>query len=278
MEATPSHSLMAKINAVRAQLSGFDKVVVAFSGGVDSTLLLALALEQLGEHCLAVTTVSPSLASHERAAAERMAAQLGARHRLIETAELELESYASNPPDRCFYCKDALFAQLAQIAKQDAGAVLLFGANADDASDKFRPGHRAAHKHGAVAPLLDAQLTKHEIRQASRWLRLETWNKPQLACLASRIPYGTRISAERLAQIEQAEAALLDLGFVDVRVRYHDDIARIEVGSDELSRFSDPKLRQSVAEAIHGAGFRYATVDLDGFRSGRLNEALTPTD
>lgn len=263
-----------KLEVARASLATLPHALVAFSGGVDSTLLLRLAVDALGDRCLAVTALSPSFPPWERSEVEQLVQLLGARHRFVETRELEREEYLRNPPERCFHCKAELLQTLRQLREAAVDSALLIGANADDQLDPHRPGQRAAVAAGARAPLAEAGLTKDEVRAISRALGLPTWDKPQLACLASRFPYGTRISADRLRQVAQAEQALREAGFRDVRVRFHDDIGRIEVGVDELVRFADPQLRTAVAAAVRAAGFRYAVLDLDGFRSGRLNDAL----
>jgi uncharacterized protein len=267
-------ALRVKLARAREIIGESGAALVAFSAGVDSTLLLKLAAEVLGPRCEAVTTLSPSFPPWERAEATRLAQQLGVAHRFVESRELEQEAYASNPSDRCFYCKQELFALLRGLARERGGAALLFGANADDYAGDHRPGHRAAEAADARAPLAEAGLSKAEVREASRLLGLPTWDKPQLACLASRFPYGTRITAEGLRQVAAAEEAVRGEGFFDVRVRFHGDVARIEVGEGELARFSDEERRRRVAAAVRGAGFRYAALDLDGFRSGRLNDAL----
>jgi len=267
-----------KLEAARASLAALPHALVAFSGGVDSTLLLRLAVDTLGDRCLAVTALSPSFPPWEQSEVERLVQLIGARHRYVETRELEREDYVRNPPDRCFHCKAELLQTLQCLGEVAADRVLLIGANADDQLDPHRPGQRAATAAGARAPLAEAGLTKDEVRAVSRALGLPTWDKPQLACLASRFPYGTRISEARLRQVALAEQALRQAGFRDVRVRFHDDIGRIEVGVDELARFTDPQLRATLAAAVRSAGFRYAALDLDGFRSGRLNDALVRGD
>ncbi|MFH1807894.1 MAG: ATP-dependent sacrificial sulfur transferase LarE [Pseudomonadota bacterium] len=276
---TADGTLQRKMEAARRIIADLGPVVVAFSGGVDSALLLRLAVASGAGPCLAVTARSPSLAQAELDDAVRVAAEMGARHVVVQTHELERTGYTANATDRCYHCKTELFSVLRRIAEEAGGATMLYGANVDDLLATHRPGQRAAAELGARAPLAEAGFTKFEVREASRQLGLSTWNKPQLACLASRFPYGTIINAERLQQIERAEAVVRDQGFFDVRVRYHGDVARLELGMEELSRLLEPTLRRAVVEGVRAAGFAFVTVDLEGFRSGRLNEvvpALSP--
>jgi len=252
---------------VRARRSA----VVAFSGGVDSTLVLQIAREELGERVVALTAVSPSLAPREREAAERLARQIGVEHLLVPTAELADPDYVRNGPDRCYHCKSELYAICRRVADERGLEAILDGFNADDLGD-HRPGRRAGLERGVVSPLLEAGLTKAEIRAWSRQLGLPTWEKPQLACLASRIPYGTPVTVDRLEQVARAEEALQDLGFRVLRVRHHGEVARLELGEEELGRlFGDAELRARVEERVKAAGFRFVAVDLEPFRSGRMN-------
>jgi uncharacterized protein len=271
--------LASKVAALRAIVGELPGAIVAFSGGVDSSLLAAVAAELLGDRALAVTGVSPSLAPSERAEARAVAGRIGIRHREIETQEFARPAYVENSPQRCFECKDELFGLLAALASEDrpAGlgdAVVLDGANADDAGD-FRPGRRAAAAHGVRSPLAEAGLAKSEVRALARQLALPTWDKPAMACLASRVPYGSPVTPEKLAQIAAAEAALRALGFRELRVRHHDQVARVELAAAELPRaFAEPTRGELVA-AVKQAGFAYVTVDLEGFRSGAMNEVLS---
>jgi uncharacterized protein len=248
-------------------------VVVAFSGGVDSALLLKLAHEALGSRCVALTAVSPSLPERERADARAIAGNIGAEHLWIETNELDRPGFAENPTNRCYFCKSELFEHCFEASERLGLPTVLYGATADDVGD-HRPGMAAARERGARAPLLEVGLGKEEIRALSRHLGLATWNKPAMACLSSRFPYGTSIDAERLGRVERAEEALRREGFRELRVRFHDDVARIEVAREEWLRLTEPELRDRVAAAIREAGFRYVALDLEPFRSGRLNEAL----
>jgi uncharacterized protein len=243
------------------------RVVVAFSGGVDSTFLLAAAVECLGENALAVTGVSPSLAAGEREEAEVLAKRLGARHRWIETGEMEQAGYVANASDRCYFCKADLFKRLQAVARAEGYAWVVEGANLDDLGD-LRPGRQAAREHGVRSPLLEVGLDKAAIRALSRALGLPTWEKPAMACLASRIPHGTPVTIERLSQVERAEAALRSLGFRSVRVRHHEAIARIELPPDERASLLDPTIGGEAVRAIKAAGYQYVVLDLEGYRPG----------
>ncbi len=258
-------------------LRSLEGAVVAFSGGVDSTLLLSLAREALGDRCVALTAVSPSLPAREREEARELARDLGARHLWLESAELDRPGFADNPTNRCYFCKSELFDLCFDTADRLTLPAVVYGATADDLGD-HRPGMGAARERGARAPLLEADLGKDEIRALSRHRGLRTWNKPAMACLSSRFPYGTSIDAERLEQVEKAEDALHAEGFRNLRVRYHGEVARVELARDEWLRLTDPETRDRVAAAIRAAGFRYVALDLEPFRSGRLNETVLGAD
>jgi pyridinium-3,5-biscarboxylic acid mononucleotide sulfurtransferase len=265
----------SKLEALRAQLKGFGSALVAFSGGVDSTFVLHLAREQLGGRAVALTAISASVAPEEAKEAQALAQQLGAAHVLVNSNELADPRYAANPTNRCYFCKSELYA-LCEAKQQELGlAVVLDGFNADDTRD-HRPGHQAARERAVRSPLAEAGLTKAEIRAWSKQLGLPTWEKPQLACLASRLPYGTAVTSERLVQVGAAERAVKALGFRNFRVRYHGEVGRLEVAADELPRLFDAALREQVNQALKAAGFTYVALDLEPFRSGRLNDSLKP--
>jgi uncharacterized protein len=249
---------------------------VAFSGGVDSSFLLKEALDALGaDKVLAVLGVSPSLATSEQNAAQALAADLGAPLRLLETNELADENYASNPSNRCYFCKNELYVHLRRVAAEEGIAVIVDGTNADDRSD-HRPGALAAREQSVDSPLLEAGMGKAEIRALSQALGLPTWDKPEMPCLASRIPYGQRVDPDKLRQIEQAESCLRELGLLGGRVRHHGDIARIELPPLDLPRLAEADVRARLTAGVRRAGFSYVTVDLEGYRRGRLNERVEP--
>ena len=258
-----------KLAGARERISACGSAVVAFSAGVDSTFVLAVAREVLGERAFALTAHSPSVPQAERAEARALAARLGARHLERESQEQDDPGYVANGSDRCYHCKRELYRLCAEAARELGAAAILDGFNADDRLD-HRPGHRAAEEALVRSPLAEAGLSKLEVRAWSEAYGLPTWDKPQMACLASRIPYGTPVTPERLAQIERAEAALRALGLRDLRVRHHGDVGRVEVGDGEMqAAFAR---RAEVAAAVKAAGFRVAALDLEPFRSGRLNE------
>jgi uncharacterized protein len=247
------------------------QAVVCFSGGVDSSYLLAEAVGVLGDGALALTAVSPSLAPEEGADARRLAQELGARHLLVETHELDDPRYAANPVNRCYFCKTEMYGTAVTHAGRLGIAHILDGFNVDDRGD-HRPGRKAAHEYGVRSPLDELGFTKAEIREGARRLDLPVWDKPALACLSSRFPYGTRITPERLTQVARCERVLRRLGFRIYRVRYHGEMARIEVGSEELARLAAGEVREEVLRQFRAAGFRYVTADLQGYRTGSLNE------
>jgi pyridinium-3,5-biscarboxylic acid mononucleotide sulfurtransferase len=254
-------------------LRGLDSLAVAFSGGVDSTLLGWAAREALGERAVLVTADSESYAEGELEEARQLAARIGLRHVVIETRELDNPEYAANPPNRCFFCKDELFSRLEALARAEGLRHVVYGATVDDLGD-HRPGMSAARQRGVRAPLIDAGLGKAEIRDLSRAFQLPTWDKPAMACLSSRFPYGTPITAEKLRQVDRAEAAVRALGFRSFRVRHHGDIARLEVAREEMARLWEDGRADLIAERLGELGFIHVTLDLRGFRSGSLNEAL----
>ena len=262
-----------ELGRLRSILRTFDSVIVAYSGGADSAFLADVAHEALGGRVLAVTAVSPSLAPDEREAAARLAADRGWRHREVETFELERSEYVRNEPDRCYHCKTELFETLAGLVAAEPGTVVLVGTNLDDEGD-YRPGQTAARERGVRAPLREAGLTKDAVRALSRARGLPTWNKPASACLASRIAYGVEVTPERLDRVGRAEAFLRSLGFSQLRVRDHGDLARIEVPAEEVERLSADDVRKAVATFLRDLGFTYVTADLEGFRSGSMNAVL----
>jgi uncharacterized protein len=255
------------------QLAEFPSVIVALSGGADSAYLAWAAHRAIGEHALSVTALSPSYSAHDRAVVEEFVQQLGVRHEFIETHEMENPKYRANAADRCYFCKDELFNVLDVIAQERNFAAVAYGVNADDTLD-FRPGHRAASEHRVLAPLLDAGLHKAEIRQLSQRVGLPTWDRPASACLASRLPYGTEVTPERLALVERGEAALRELGFRQFRVRLHEKLARIEIAPEEMPRAMSPQMAATISARLKAAGFTYVALDLEGYRQGSLNESL----
>ncbi len=262
----------AALDRLRHELTALDRVVVAFSGGADSALLAHVAHTTLGAgSCLVVTAVSPSLAGDEHDDCAALATEWGLRWQEVETDEMADAAYRTNDGDRCFHCKSALMDAVGPMASAERATVVL-GVNLDDLGD-HRPGQRAAAEAGAVFPLVDAGFTKAMVRKASRHLGLRTWDKPAAACLASRVPYGTNVTVDVLSRVERAEAALRALGFAELRVRHYDDTARIEVPVDTLALVVER--RGAVVGAVTRAGYRYVTLDLDGLRSGNLNQALS---
>jgi pyridinium-3,5-biscarboxylic acid mononucleotide sulfurtransferase len=273
-ELTPS--VREKQASLEGLLASYQQVVVAYSGGVDSAFLARVAHDVLGERALALTARSASMMEVELEDAIALAKTIGIAHRIVETHELEREEYVKNELSRCYFCKDELFDAASLVAHSFERAIVVDGFNADDLFD-HRPGHRAAKEHDVRHPLAEVGLAKSEIRALSKSLGLVTWNKPQLACLSSRLPYGVAVTPERLGKVERIEVALRELGFFDVRARLvkeNDDMVRIEVGEAELEKAVRPEVRRRIVEVAREAGFSFVTLDLEGFRSGRLNEGL----
>jgi len=260
----------AKEERLQAQLAELPSVVVALSGGVDSSYLAWVAHQALGERALSVTAVSASLPQSERHGVEAFVQQFGLRHEFVVTHELSNPLYAANQPNRCYYCKDELFSRLDALARDRDIAAIAYGVNVDDQGD-FRPGQRAAHEHRVLTPLLDAGLTKAEIRELARRAGLPTWDKPAAACLASRIAHGIEVTVENLSQVERGEEALRQLGFRRVRVRYHGDLVRIEIAQEELPRALTPEMTAKLRDIFKALGFKFVTLDLEGYRQGSFN-------
>jgi uncharacterized protein len=263
--------LEAKWSALIASIESLDSCIVAFSGGVDSALLLKAGVLALGDRAIAATGLSETYAPEEMEEARAVAGEIGAVHVMVRTMELTDPRYANNSHQRCFFCKTELYTQLQAYAKQHGYAAVVDGTNADDLGD-FRPGIRAANQLGVRSPLQEVGLTKQEIRDLSLWLALPTWNKPAAACLSSRFAYGDPITVEKLSQVSKAESHIRRLGYRGFRVRHHDDIARIEMPVDQLAdAIAD---REEIARGVREAGYRYVTIDLEGYTSGRMNEGL----
>jgi uncharacterized protein len=269
-------SLEQKESQLLVRLSELPSLIIALSGGADSAYLAWAAHQALGKRALSVTAISPSFSSHDREQLNAFLQEFSIHHEFVETHEMENASYRANAGDRCYFCKDELFSVLDKLAAARNIASIAYGVNADDTLD-FRPGHRAATEHKVLAPLLDVRLRKSEIRELSRRAGLPTWDRPASACLSSRLPYGTEVTAERLSLIDRAEAALRDLGFLQFRVRLHDKLARVEIAPEELPRAMTPEMAAAINTQLKAAGFLYVSLDLEGYRQGSLNDALART-
>lgn len=270
-----SAELQHKIDILRDNLRRSGGGVLAYSGGVDSTLLACIAVEELGPRVVLVTATSPTYTPDELKQAQSLAERFRARLRIIETDEFNDPRFAGNPPDRCYICKGELFSKLELIRREEGLEYIFDGTNADDSGD-YRPGSRAAREYSVLSPLREAGLTKAEIRMVSKELGLPTWDQPAKACLASRFPYGTELTPEAMRNIAAAEADLSDLGFALVRVRHHGDTARIEVAPEDIARLARAEIRDKVVAKIRSLGYKYVAADLQGYRTGSMNETLDP--
>lgn len=270
-----SSAVSIKLDELHRGLAGTGGAVVAYSGGTDSTLVAAVAARVLGDRAVAVTAVSPSLPPGELEEARRVADQIGVRHRAVRTREVENPEYLANGTDRCYHCKSELYDVLRVVAASERLPVVVSGANLDDLGD-FRPGLSAAAERGVRHPLVEAGFTKEDVREAARELGIPIWDKPSSACLSSRIAFGVTISVDMLSKVGRAERLLKDLGFRQCRVRVHGDVARIEVEPADLPRLAEPGVRERVTKALRELGYRYVTLDLEGFRSGSMNPPEPP--
>ncbi len=262
-----------KYDLLRKIIHDTGGLAIAFSGGTDSSLLAAIAQQELKERALAVTALSPTYSAREQESAGRVAAQIGIKHIVVSSNELEIPGFVNNPVDRCYYCKKELFEVVGCIAREHGITQIADGTNYDDLGD-YRPGMKAAEEAGVLQPLLAAKFSKDDVRRLSRELQLPTADKPAMACLASRFPYGSRITEEKILAVGTVEDYMRDMGFVNLRVRHHGEIARIEVDANEIERLCSPEIRDKIVEVAKLAGFLYVAVDLQGYRTGSLNEGL----
>ena len=268
-----SGSAGEKLEKLRELLTGYGSLAVAYSGGLDSSFLLKVAVDVLGQKAIGVTARSSTYPEREYNESIEFARGIGVRQVVIESEELEIEGFTSNPPRRCYFCKKELFTKLQQVAREEGIDYIADGSNADDVHD-FRPGMEAAAELGVVSPLKQAELTKDDIRTLSKQMELPTWDKPSFACLSSRFPYGHEITPDKLQMVGAAEDFLRDLGFRQMRVRHHGDIARIEVLQEDIATISDPEMRRKVTAKLRQIGYHYVTIDLEGYRTGSMNIPL----
>jgi uncharacterized protein len=266
-------NLIAKEERLREIFRELDSVIVAYSGGVDSSYVAYVANRELGPRAVCITGQSASLPGYQRAEIDDVVQRFGFQHEIIQTEELENPGYRANNPDRCFFCKDELYTKLESVARTRGIASIVDGSTVDDLGD-YRPGRRAASQHAVRSPLIEAGLTKSEVRELSRRATLPTWDKPASPCLSSRIAYGTTVTIERLSKVDRGEEILRELGFREFRVRHHDKLVRIEIAPAEMERVLRKDLIDELARRFRGLGFKYVTLDLEGFRSGSMNEVL----
>lgn len=267
-------SIDYKLNMLKDNIRKLKSAAVAYSGGVDSTFLLKVAHDVLGDKVIAVTAKSSTYPEREFKEAKQFAEEIGVKHIVIVSEELDIEGFSKNPTNRCYFCKKELFTKIKEVARENDVEQILDGSNLDDTKD-YRPGMEAAKELDVISPLKEANLSKKDIRELSKSMDLKTWNKPSFACLSSRVPYGSEITIGKLEMIEDAEQFLLDLGFRQVRVRHHGDIARIEVSPEERKKFFNVELMDKVVDRLKDIGFKYVTLDLFGYRTGSMNEILT---
>lgn len=270
-------NLEQKFDKLKNILKELGSVAIAYSGGVDSTFLLKVSKEVLGDNVIAVTAKSSTYPEREFNEARNFVEQFGAKHIVIISEELEIEGFSKNPINRCYFCKKELFSKVWEVAKEHGIKQVLDGSNFDDIGD-FRPGMKAAKELSVLSPLKASELTKKDIRELSKRLNIPTWNKPSFACLSSRFPYGNEITVEKLSMVEKAEQLLMDMGFRQLRVRHHGDIARIEVAPEERVKFFDVEIMDKIGKELQSYGFKYITLDILGYRTGSMNEVLSIKD